>query len=451
MTTSLEHDIRTALARQADRTTIDAAPEFGERPLRLHLDSTTRPRHRRLVPLMAAAAVLVAVAGLVVVTQLRDETPAPLAERPAVDASSAAVGLYPAGEVDSIVAAGFDTPQAAVDAYLADRTRPDVVPDGYTVTYSVSDLEPPRIRDDAAVVGFSLATENDTGDGLLLVRQVGADAQPERWVVTGGGIGTFTIDQLDFRDGQLTGSFTNDAGGQTQVDVYDAASGERLAQSSDDPFTIDDLTASAVTVRFWNTVADGGYPIAVFAEAIVHSGETVTDIGESALHDQYYDAIQQQVEGTHEPFDTGPIAAFLPEVAGDMVTIVDEPGFKIDAQVQPVQRTGQDEYCLAITWAGQELPFDTQATCFSAEAIAMQQDIGNGAGLGGPVAVLDSLDGTQVLVVGAVPDAVTDIRTETGKNITPTHNIWWDVIDSGSLVTYKIIASDGRTTELTAG
>lgn len=451
MTTSLEHDIRTALARQADRTTIDPTPEFGERPLRLRLDSTPRPRHRRLVPVMAAAAVLVAVAGLVVVTQLRDETPAPLAQPPAVDASSTAVGLYPAGDVDAIVAAGFDTPQAVVDAYLADRTRPEVLPDDYTMTYSVSDLEPPRIRDDAAIVGFSLATENDTGDGLLLVRQVAADAQPERWVVAGGGIGTFTIDQLDFRDGQLTGSFTNNAGGQTQIDVYDASSGERLAQSSDDPFTIDDLTASAVTVRFWNTVADGGYPIAVFAEAIVHSGETVTDIGESALHDEYYDAIQQQVEGTDQLFDTGPIAAFLPEVAGDMVTIVDEPGFKIDAQVQPVERTGQDEYCLAISWAGQELPFDTQAACFSAEAIAMQQDIGNGAGLGGPVAVLDSLDGTQVLVVGAVPDAVTDIRTETGKNITPTHNIWWDVIDSGSLVTYKIIASDGRTTELTAG
>lgn len=451
MTTSLEDDIRTALATQADRTTIDPAPEFGERPLRLHLDSTPRPRHRRLVPVMAAAAVLVAVAGLVVVTQLRDETPAPLAEPAAVDASSAAVGLYPVGDVDAIVAAGFGSPQAAVDAYLADRTQPDVVPDGYTVTYSVSDLEPPRIRDDAAIVGFSLATENDTGDGLLLVLQVAAGAQPERWVVTGGGIGTFTIDQLDFRDGQLTGSFTNDAGGQTQIDVYHAASGERLAQSSDNPFTIDDLTASAVTVRFWNTVADGGYPIAVFAEAIVHTGETVTDIGESALHDQYYDAIQQQVEGSDEPFDTGPIAAFLPEVAGDMVTIVDEPGFKIDAQVQPVERTGQDEYCLAISWAGQELPFDTQAACFSAETIAMQQDIGNGAGLGGPVAVLDSLDGTQVLVVGAVPDAVTDIRTETGKNITPTNNIWWDVIDSGSLVTYKIIASDGRTTELTAG
>lgn len=451
MTTSLEDDIRTALARQADRTTIDPSSEFGDPPRRPQLDSSPHPRPRRLAPVMAAAAVIVAVGGLILVTQLRDETTAPLAPPPAVDASSAAVGLFPAGDVEAIVSAGFDTPQAAVDAYLADRTRPEVVPDGYTVSYSVSDLEPPRIRDAAAIVGFSLATVNDSGDGLLLVRQVAAGAQPERWVVAGGGIGTFTIDQLDFRGGQLTGSFSNEIGGQTQIDVYDATSGERLARSTDNPFTIDDLAASAVTVRFWNTVADGGYPIAVFAEAIVHAGETVTDVGESALHDEYYEAIQQQVEGSGEPFDTGPIAAFLPQVAGNVVTIVDEPDIKIEAQVQPVERTGQDEYCLAISWAGQELPFDVQTFCFSAETIAMQQDMGNGAGLGGPVGVLDSLDGTQVLVVGAVPDVVTDVRTETGKNITPTDNIWWDVIDSGSLVTYKIIASDGRTTELTAG
>lgn len=131
-----------------------------------------------------------------------------------------------------------------------------------------------------------------------------------------------------------------------------------------DPFTIDALPASAVTVRFWNTVADGGYPIAVFAEAIVQADETVTDVGASALHDPYYEAIRPQVEGSGEPFDTGPISALL---------------------------------------------------------------------------------------VGAVPDAVTDIRTETGENITPVHNIWWDVIDSGSIVTYKVIAGDGRTAELTAG
>ena len=67
------------------------------------------------------------------------------------------------------------------------------------------------------------------------------------------------------------------------------------------------------------------------------------------------------------------------------------------------------------------------------------------------MAVLDSLDGTRVLVVGAVPDAVTSIRTDGGENITPINNIWWDVIDAGTPVTYEIASSDGRTTKLTAG
>jgi hypothetical protein len=61
------------------------------------------------------------------------------------------------------------------------------------------------------------------------------------------------------------------------------------------------------------------------------------------------------------------------------------------------------------------------------------------------------LDGTQVLVVGAVPDAVESIRTDSGASITPTHNIWWDVIDAGTLVTYEIVSTEGRTTKLTAG
>jgi hypothetical protein len=143
----------------------------------------------------------------------------------------------------------------------------------------------------------------------------------------------------------------------------------------------------------------------------------------------------------------------LPANASKVVTIVDDPQIKIDGSVQRVERTDQAEYCLAINWAGREQDFDTQNgnACFSQDAVGAQQDIGNGAGLGGPVAVLDSLDGTQVLVVGAVPDAVTSIRTDNGENITPIHNIWWDVIDAGTLATYEIASSDGRTTKLTVG
>jgi hypothetical protein len=288
---------------------------------------------------------------------------------------------------------------------------------------------------------------------LLLVRQVASASEPERWVVDSGGIATFTIDQLEYRNGRLSGSFSNEMGGQTEIDVYDAASGKRVGRSSDNPFVINDLQSSALSVRFWNTTADGGYPIAVFAEGLVRAGETVTGIGASALFDTYSTATPQQAEATSTPFDSGPITAFLSPDASTVVTIVDGPQIKIDASVQRVERTDQDEYCLAINWAGREQDFDTSNgnACFSPDAIGAQQDIGNGTGLGGPIAVLDSLDGTQVLVVGAVPDAVESIRTDSGASITPTHNIWWDVIDAGTLVTYEIVSTEGRTTKLTAG
>jgi len=458
-------DTRTQLRNLGDDIRRDSAPITLDEIVRsgnLASAVMTPTRHARrrdarttIVRVAALVATAAVVVGLVVIANRPD--PDPVADQtdsavlPPFDASTS-IGLFPAGDLAAVMLAGFGTPQSAVDAYLADRTRPDVLPNGYSATYSVSDTAE-RVSDDLTIVGFSLATENNSGDGLLLVRQVAPPSEPERWVVVNGGISTFTIDELDYRDGQLNGSFSNDMGGLTEIDVYDATSGERVGRATENPFVIDDLQASAVAVRFWNTTADGGYPIAVFAEALVHNGETITNVGASALRDTYSNGTQQPTETLSEPFDTGPITAFLPANASAVVTIVDDPEIKIDAKVLRVEPTDQDEYCLAIKWAGRDFDFDTQNgnSCFSPSAISGQQDIGNGAGLGGPVQVVDSMDGTRVLVVGAVPDAVTNIRTDSGENITPTHNIWWDVIDAGSLITYEVTTSDGRTTKLTAG
>lgn len=290
MNTSLEDDIRQAFERQAAQTTIDPDPEFGVRPIRAEA-TPVRSRRRFLVPAIAAAAVLATAGGLVAIAQLRSDPATPLAEPTPVDASATAIGLFPMGDAAAVSAAGYATPRSAVGAYLADRTRSEVVPDDYDPTYSVFDRVV-RTGDDLAVVGFSLGTENDVGDGLLLVRQVAPPRDPERWVVLSGGIATFAIEELVYDNGTLTGSFSNDAGGRTDISVYDAVTGERLASTNDGPFTLDGLTASAVSVRFWNTVADGGYPIAVFAEALVHDGEAVRGIGRSALADAYYSSTE---------------------------------------------------------------------------------------------------------------------------------------------------------------
>lgn len=449
MSISLEFDIRQALARQADRTTIEPDPRFGGLVIRAD-EPARRPGTGRTM-LAVAATVVVAIGGLVVLDRLRADDTAPAADLPAPGPQSGAVGLYPAGDLAAVVSAGYATPQAAAEAYLADRTRVEVLPDGYTVTASISDVEPVRVRDDEAIVAFSLQTTNDGGDGLLLVRQVAPSSAPERWAVTAGGIATVAIDQLDYRDGRLTGSIsTGEAGGRNVIDVYDAVTGERLAGTTDSAFTIDGLSAPALAVRLWRTEGDGGFPRANFAEAIVRDGETVTSIGEAALHDEYFRAVQQRTEQPVEPFDTGPISAFLPG-SGGVVTIVDDPDLTIEAQVQVVERTGQQEYCLAVSWAGREFGFASEAACFSPEVVSAQQLVGNGAGMGEAVAVVDAMDGKQVLVIGAVPDAVTEIRTESGKSIAPVANVWWDVIDAGTLMTYTVVTGDGRTTVLTAG
>lgn len=454
MTISLENDIRAALARQADRTTIDPDARIGSPVIRP--DGSARQPHPGRTILAVAATVVVAVAGLVVLDRARADDPAPptdlpRADLPTVDPRSAAIGLYPAGDLAAVVAAGYSTPQAAVAAYLADRTRTEVLPDGYTVTAAVSEVEPVRV-DDSAIVGFSLQTVDDGGDGLLLARQVAQASSPERWVVVAGGIASVAIAELDYRDGRLSGSIaTDEAGGRNVIDVYDAVTGERLASTTDDPFTFEGLSAPAVSVRLWRTEGDGGFPRANFAEALVHDGETVTDVGAAALSDQYSSAVQQRMDQPIEPFDTGPISAFLTRGAGDLVTVVDDPDLTIEARVRLVARTGQEEYCLAVRWAGRDFDVDSEALCFSPEVVAGQYNPGNGAGMGEAVGVVDAMDGTQVLVVGAVPDAVTEIRTETGKSIAPAANIWWDVIDAGTLMTYTVVADDGRTIELTAG
>lgn len=448
MNPTLERDIREALARQADRTTIEPDPRFGG--LVVRAEPARRGGTGRTM-LAVAATVVVVVGGLVVLDRVRADDRSPAADLPAPDPQSAAVGLYPAGDLAAVVSAGLATPQAAAEAYLADRTRVEVLPDGYTITASVSPLEPVRLGDDEAIVGFSLQTTDDGGDGLLLVRQVAPPSAPERWAVTAGGIATVAIDQLEYRDGRLVGSIsTEEAGGRNVIDVYDAVTGARLASTTDSVFAIEGLSAPAVTVRLWRTEGDGGFPRANFAEALVRDGETVSSVGEAALHDEYYRAIQQRTELPVEPFDTGPISAFLPG-SGGVVTIVDGPELTIEARNRLVERTGQEEYCLAVRWAGREFGFESEAACFSPEVIAGQYNPGNGAGMGEAVGVVDAMDGTQVLVVGAVPDAVTEIRTETGKSITPVANIWWDVIDAGTLMTYTVVADDGRTTELTAG
>jgi hypothetical protein len=433
MNTSLDEDIRTALTRQAARTNFDPTAEFGDHPLRFSCEMPRRQRSRVLMPALAAAAAVLIVGGFVGATELRDPDTAGFADAPSVVPGAAAIGVFPAGELDAVTAAGFATPQSVVDAFLSDRTLPEALPDGYVATYSVGTTM--RTTDNTAIVMFSLTTENDSGDGLLLVQQVAPATAPERWVVLNGGTATFTIDQLEYQNGRLTGSFSNEMGGHTDVYVYDAVTGERIAATDGSPFTVDGLNASSVSVRFWNTDADGGYPVAVFAEAAVNDGDNVADLGAASLQAAYTEAFE--AAEASRPIFPGPISAYESLKPGQTTNIVNAAGTVLDV-IYSDEAATKRSYCVGLEYGGRSYSANTCYT--SADIRSLNASF-----------TVDALDGSTVLVGGVVPDAIIEIRADDGTTITPQNNLWWQVIDAGRQVTYTLVADDGRSGDVTLG
>ena len=157
MTTTLEERVREALAWRADHTTMSPNATFKNRPFAADLAVGGRRRSWR-VPVTAAAALLVVVGGFAIAT-LRDNPSTDRTSNPTVPAAGSAVGIFPTGDAAAVVAAGYDSPQAAVQAYLADRAQTSQVPFGTVVTATVHDVR--IVDDDRAVVYFGLDTAGD--------------------------------------------------------------------------------------------------------------------------------------------------------------------------------------------------------------------------------------------------------------------------------------------------
>lgn len=415
MNASLDDQIRTSLEAIAARTTIDDDARFGERTVAVR----PAPRRSPVLALAAAAAVIVAVVGVAVVTHNRPSTGTGSI---GVDAGTPAVGLFPPGDVDAVVAAGYATPQAAAEAYLADRTRKEVLPAGFTATGTLNS-QSDTLNDREVLLSFSLATTDDTGDGVMLVRQVAPNGQPPRWVVAGAGIGSLTIDELDHTGAGLRGSYTAGAGdgqGRSQLDVYDAVTGERLASTTDNPFTLPDVGTGSLAVRVWN-YDGGGYPIAVLAEVLVRPGETLRGQGFPALQARTIPSTPSspdvRLDATMSAFDRLAVGASAPVVTQDGLTIA----IRRADDIRPL--------CVDIAFGGQP----TIPTCFERDLVATPWQT---------VFTIDSLDGTKVLVGGVVPDAITAV-VGVVPIIAPVDNVWWQVIDAGVKNDYTFTTATG--------
>lgn len=116
-------------------------------------------------------------------------------------------------------------------------------------------------------------------------------------------------------------------------------------------------------------------------------------------------------------------------LTGDSVVIVDDQEMSIVARFEP---TTTAPYCVDLRFDGFSGP-----ACVEATAVFDGQTS----------FAMPSGDGTRQLVGQIVTDLVNTVVTSDGRTIIPSMNVWWDVTDIGSPITYVVQASNGRSTE----
>jgi hypothetical protein len=125
----------------------------------------------------------------------------------------------------------------------------------------------------------------------------------------------------------------------------------------------------------------------------------------------------------------GPVTQFEGLTPGQTLTIVTDGDYSIVARYEPATTA---PYCVDLELAG-----------FSGPACVDQTSVFDGR----TSFALRSGDGTRQLVGQVVTDLVDSVVTSDGRTITPLMNVWWDVTDIGSPITYTVHTNDGRNTE----
>lgn len=250
-----------------------------------------RPARRHVLVAAAAIAVLGGAGAVALLAERPALTPMAPSDQPVSQPDPAETetdisfddALFPSASVEAINAAGYETPEAVVEAYMADRTAPANVPDGYSISYEVRSST--MVDDDTAVVAVGLATPDDTGDLGVAVRRHTTD-QGDRWWVTAATTIPGELGEVRLADGTLFGTYTPWSGGVTHLYAYDALTNELVGSTIIDlpvvgnpvventesqSFEIDTGDRADILLRYWNVVSTDGtaYQFANFGEVRV--------------------------------------------------------------------------------------------------------------------------------------------------------------------------------------
>lgn len=383
-------------------------------------------RHRSWRAPVTATASLVVVVGGFAVAALGDDATIVRDSSTAAPAEGTAIGIFPAGDAAAVVDADYDSPEAVVHAYLADRTQTSEVPFGTAVRATVHDAR--TIDDHRAIVSFGLETAGDGSDGHAdTVRVTGADGATG-WAVTQAFAVSLEVPAMRFAGGELVGAL---AGGPDPavLGITDATSGETLrevelslppltGQTTRPPGTpigVEDLPASEVILRFWQVkIYDDDDRVApVLGEFLIRDGQQLVT-GSRVVSTPYYPDF---------PMFAGANVSAL-DALGNAETLIVADG---DLTITASHDVGGHTYCVEVTDGR-----DPMRECW-------------------PLAMIAAGDARQYVgrvVYRIVPDGVT--VSQGGDPVEVTDNIWYTLTaDDGSIPRFEF--TDGVATQVEGG
>jgi len=422
MSTDLEPRIRELFRDLADQTTItpDVHPS---------IVSQRQPSSGRWSYALAAAVTVTLIAGVIVVQTRRDRS------EPAstVHEYGDPVGIFPAGDVDRVVAVAYGSPSDVAAAYLVDRFP------ATDAEMSSALLNPPLYDStgDRAVLLFEAVPNESVSTGRLTMLRVEDPPGDAGWVVVSADIGGAQLGGLELDDGRIVGTVTTDVVGRGLLSVHDAESGDLIDEETTDipdgttlgepeviGFEVGDVSARAVSVRFWNpaTTEESG---PVFAESLVREGDVSTP------------STSEQWSSVTDDLALGPFATdsnSLIESLTGRQEIVRARGVSVAItdgyQGGPPDPAMAGGLCLATTMGG------------TGRSLCWWPD-GTGTSIATSTLFVETNEPNVGIIASVVPDTVASVTDSAGRNIPINDNVWYAVVGAG-LHTYFLESADGR-------